>query len=158
MNAYRKLLVLGVNELLQRNLIALKASGKDQRNEEENGHIFADLGGAPSVILWENIGVDELRVSVWWNYDHSKHPQANNVGNSKEQFMTASPLAKSQHYRKFVGATVSSWLERRAGLYIQGIGNQGLFKTYMRRSDKAYLNALPSPKPDGYSAEGRFHM
>ena len=158
MNIHRKIIILGINEIVRRELISLNVKGDHMPDEKEFGHIFADLAGVPSVILWQNIGHDELRVSVWWNYDHSKHPQADSFGNAKEQFLTPSPVAKEQHYRKFVGATVTAWLERKKGLYIHGTGKKGLTETYMRQSDKGQLQALPTPVPQGYRAEGKFHM
>lgn len=146
----RNLLVLGINELLARNLISLEGGNED------TSHLHTVIGGRPSVILWTGIGCDELRVSVWWDYDHSQHPQANLQGNSRETFVTSSPLAKEQHYPKFVGATVSGWLERQSGRYLMGSGRDRLFDTYVRRSTKPVLDAIPSVAPVGYEHKGKF--
>ena len=59
---WRNLLVLGINELLARNLISLEGGNEDI------SHLHTVIGGRPSVILWTGIGCDELRVSVWWDY------------------------------------------------------------------------------------------
>ena len=158
MNEYRKIIVLGINEIVQSELISLNVNGNHIPDEKEFGHIFADLANVPSVILWENIGYDELQVSVWWNYDHRKNPLADSLGYAKEQFLALSPIANRRHYPKFVGATVTAWLERKNGLYIQGSGNKGLTETYMRQTDRSQLQALPTPVPKGYRAEGKFHM
>ena len=158
MNLYRKILILAINEIVQRQLISLNVNGNHMPDEKEFGHIFADLDGVPSVIFWENIGYDELQVSVWWNYDHSKNPKADSCGGAKEQFLALSPIAKRRHYRKFVGATVTAWLERKNGLFIQGIGRNGFIEKYMRKTDRSRLQALPTPVPQGYRAEGEFHM
>jgi hypothetical protein len=152
LDSYRKLIILGVNKLLEDNLISLTSTNDTQ------GHIFADLGGHPSVIVWNGIGFGELRISVWWKYDHSKHPQANLTGSSEEKFLTSQPLAKPQDYPNFVGVTVSAWLERKTGKHIQGKGHERLFDIYTRRGEKAELDDLLYVEPNGYDAEGKFFL
>ena len=110
------------------------------------------------MILWSDAGFQELRLSVWWNYDHSRHPQANLQGNSREEFQTSRPLAKSQRYREFVGATVSAWIERERGKYLQGRAGKHLFDTYLRQDSKLVLDAIEDPVPKGFAIEGRFMM
>ena len=97
-------------------------------------------------------------ISVWWKYDHSKHPQANFAGSSKEEFSGSLPLAKRKHYPKFVGVTVSAWIERQKGPHIQGKGRKHLFDIYTRTGEKNALSALPDEDPIGYAAEGTFFM
>lgn len=152
MNPYRKLLMLGVNHLLSEGLIDLNSQA------DVSGHTQATLAGRDAVIQWNGIGSGELRVTVWWDYDHSNHPQANLTGNSREEFRTSTPLAKRHHYPKFVGVTASGWLERKAGKYLQGEGSSGIFDTYARRGALALLDAVPDPTPAGYQASGSFHM
>lgn len=150
LDPYRKLIILGINKLLADGLISLTSTSDTQ------GHVFAELGGYPSAVIWNGIGFGELRVSVWWKYDHSKHPQANLIDSSKEEFKTSQPLAKQQDYPKFVGVTVSAWLERKTGQHVQGKGRERLFDVYTRRGEKIALDALPDAKPNGYEAEGKF--
>lgn len=153
MNGHRKLLTLAVNLLLERKLISLEGV---ENNREEGGHIFAQLAGENAAISWQGIGCEELRISVWWKYDHSRHPQANSLGNAREEFKTSSPLAKQQHYPKFVGATVSGWLERETGKFLQGKDVQGLFNLYTRRGEKLVLDKMPIPSAKGFSPEGAY--
>lgn len=148
MNGHRKLLVLALNELLKGNHLTLDDA------DAGDGHLLATLAGEPSVISWSDIGSGEVRLSVWWKYDHSKHPQANLSGSEREQFHGPAPLAKPQHYPKFVGVVVNSWLERRTAKHIQGDGAEDLFDVYTRRGEQAFLDALPVPIPYGYKAEG----
>jgi hypothetical protein len=146
----RKLLILATNHLLQNKLISLDGT------DEGEQHCEAVIAGRNSIILWHDIGCQELRISIWWDYDHSKHPQANLIGNSKERFLTSEPLAKRQHYRRFVGAVLSGWLEREKGKYLQGKGKRGLFDLYRRQDAVAPLEALPVPHAEGFLAEGKF--
>lgn len=158
MYPHRKLLIVGINELLSRDLITLETKESDIEKQNDKGHIFVEIAGHPSVILWEDIGFDEFRVSVWWKYNHDKHPQANLAGNARENFRTSEPLAKRSQYRNFVGVTVSGWLERRTGKYLMGKGRRGLTGLYTRKDDKLELEKLPIPKPNGYLPEGKFIM
>lgn len=155
MNPYRKLLVAAVNELLDSKHISL--DGKDE-NFSQSGHIITNLFGYTTVILWTDIGFEELRVSVWWKYDHSLHPQANLTGSSRENFTLEKPLAKKQHYKKFVGVVASAWLERRDGKHLQGKKNRAIFEVYTRRGEKEELETILDPKPKGFKAEGKFRF
>jgi hypothetical protein len=157
MNPFRKLLIASTNELLDRGLITLQ--GKDGKySHPGEGHIFVDLYGYPSVILWDDIGFEELRISVWWKYDHSMHPQANLCGNTRERFNMSSPLASRNLYRKFVGVTVSGWLERRTSKHLQGKNQEALFDIYTRKGEKTELTDLPPLIPKGFQAEGKFFI
>lgn len=158
MDAYRKLIIMGTNRLVEKGLITLASTGVDKQKSDVGGYIFAELAGHPSVISWSDAGFEELRISVWWKYDHSKHPQANLSGNAQEKFLTSRPLAKRKHYPKFIGVTVSAWLERKKGPHIQGKGREHLFDLYTRRGEKDALDALPVVNPTGYGAEGKFFM
>lgn len=155
MDGYRKLLILAVNEAVRQGKISLDAPASDAPTDE-NGHLFTELAGFPSVVIWSSINVGELRISVWWDYDHSRHPQAESLGNARETFTSAEPLAKRSAYSKFVGATASAWLERKTGKYIQGYGKDNIIYTYLRTNMREKLRAIPDPKPVGYGAEGKF--
>lgn len=141
MNGHRKLLVLAMNELLKRKLISLDGDG------EQDGHLVTNIAGENTVIIWHPIGCQELRLSVWWKYDHSRHPQANLTGSMREQFQTSSPLAKRQHYPSFVGTTVSGWFERKTGKNLQGYGCDCLFDIYTRRGEERILKDSPRTRP-----------
>lgn len=150
MDKHRKLMILGINELLDRGVVSLT------EKQEVEGHVFCTLAGRPSVINWCNLSGGELRISVWWDFDLARHPQANLQGNQRECFTGTMPLAKSLHYPKFLGAASSGWLERRTGAWIQGKGPKGLVHKYCRATERSFLEELPPPLPNGYLAEGKF--
>ncbi len=158
MNDLRKLLVAGVNELLERKLISLDFDGDDGRNPEESGHAFVRIFGEPSVVNWHNIGFGELRISVWWRYDLSEHPRGNSSTNNEEQYKASRPLSKSKHYPKFVGVCVSGWLERKKSAYLQGQDKKGLHDVYIRKGERVELAALPTIEANGFQPEGKFHL
>lgn len=150
---------MAVNTLLERNAISLNASDTNHNSQDKAGYIFTDLAGKPSVINWFDAGFEELRISVWWDYDHSKHPQAYadfpDSDSNKEKFRTTQPLAKPQHYPKFVGVTFSFYLERKAGKWIQGKEDKFKgFDRYIRRGIQDQLDALPDVFPNGFKVSG----
>ncbi len=155
MNPYRKLMVLALNELISRGVLSLEWDGA---SNEETRHIETILAEQNTIIIWSGIGFGEVMISVWWKYDHSKHPQANLKGNSRESFSCSSPLAKRQHYPKFVGLVCSAWLERKEGKYLQGERDSSLFERYARKGELDYFKMMPNPVPLGFEPEGRFHM
>lgn len=155
MNAYRKLLVLGLNKLMDRNLLSLDWDGQ---TKVKDGHIEVNLAGHNAIVSWSDAGFGEVRISVWWKYNHDLHPQANMEGNHRESFNTAAPLAKRSHYRKFVGVVCCAWLERDKGKYLQGIGNNHIFEKYTRKGELAELKNMPNPIPQGFIVEGPFHL
>ncbi|MCF6404459.1 hypothetical protein L3C95_16295 [Chitinophaga filiformis] len=152
---YRKLLITATNELLQRGLITLQSQSGSYLHEPK-GHVLLDLYGFPSVVLWNDIGFEELRITVWWKYNHALHPQANLTGNARENFSLSSPLASRIHYKKFVGVTASAWLERRTGKHLQGRNREKVFDVYTRNGELSEMEKLPCPKPNGFRAEGKF--
>ncbi len=155
MNPHRKLLVLGLNHVLENNLISLDW---DKKTKLESGYVIAELAGETSAINWSDASFGEISFSVWWKYDHSKHPQANLTGNMKERFESSAPLANDIHYKKFVGAISSGWIERDTGKYLQGKANRGFQSKYIRRADLQEIKAMPNPVPKGFKAEGQFHF
>lgn len=153
---YRNLLVAATNLLLQEKLISLEYNKEIERSE--SGHIITTLFNYTTVIIWNNIGYGELSISVWWKYNHDNHPQANLKGNTKERFRTLSPLAKRQHYKKFVGVVASCWLERKDGKFLQGKKRKCIFDIYTRQNDKQELENLPIQTPNGYESEGTYYI
>lgn len=156
MDELRKLLVLGTNDLLERGLIELE--GPSTSNHDDGGHVHTTIAGEPSVVMWSNIGHEELRISVWWKYKHELHPQKDMEGNYRESFSCSLPLAKGSKFPKFVGVCASGWLERKVGKYLQGKKREGIFDTYIRRGELAELKKLPLPEPKGFAPQGKFHF
>ena len=149
MHTHRKLLVLGLNELLERRLLSL-----DSAMPVKDGHLQIEIADEPSVIIWRDIGSDEIELSVWWKYEHAKHPQKDLQGNQCESFHGPTPLSKPQHYPNFVGAFASGWLNRRDQAHLQGYGAKDIFEKYTRRGEEAVLQAIPTPAPMGFKIDG----
>lgn len=152
MNDLRNLLVAATNKLIEEGHVRLDST------PVQNGYIITELFGRTSAILFQDIGFDEVRISVWWDYNHDTHPQAKLSGSSREEFTTSSPLAKKSAYPKFVSAVVSGWFERKEGFYLQGKGSNSLFDTYVKTTAKPVLASLPRATPNGFKSEGKFHI
>lgn len=162
---YRNLLVRGVNHLVEAGLISLEMPPSNTEAydgaltaEKDKGHVFTQIDGKQTVIMWSDVGHGELRVSVWWDYDHSLHPQANLSGSSREGFNCSQPLARRSKFKDFVGVTCSCWVERKTGKHLQGRGRENIFDMYTRKSNLVTLKAMKMSSTLGYKAEGKFFM
>ena len=147
----RRLAAHGLNALLSRGLISTGPA------KCEEGRVATRIDGKPSMVMWREIGGGELRLSVWWDLNMARHPQARGVGRCRESFSAPTPLASRIRFPEFVGATVSCWVERRTGLWIQGKGSAYLFGRYVRRETRDALEAIPDPVPLGFKLSGKFY-
>lgn len=152
MDIFRKLLVLGLSEAVRKGPLHLQMPNCGVPNGDPQ-IVNVDILGKPSLFIWNEIDALEVRIAVWWDYDHFSNPVSN-----QEPFFGAGPLAHKRQYPNFVGATASGWLERKAGLYIQGFGRDGIIHTYLRRDMREMLVEMPDPQPLGFQPEGRFYF
>ncbi|MFP1762441.1 hypothetical protein [Lonsdalea quercina] len=153
MTPLRNLLVIGTNYLVDNKCINLDG-GTDEN--KSSGHVFADIYGRRSVIIWQEIHCGEIKITVWWDYDHEKYLYANSKGVPKETYRTSKPLVKPKHYPKIVGAMVSGWLERQESKHLQGENNLHLEDTYIRRTNKIALEKLPKTDGKGFKVSGKY--
>ena len=112
----RRLAAHGLNELVVRELVSACPV------QHETGHIATRIADRPTMVLWTDVGGGELRLSVWWDFNLGRHPQAGGQEWVRETFQSATPLARRARYAEFVGATVSCWVERRCGVLAAGAG------------------------------------
>lgn len=155
MNIHRKLLVQSINELLERKLISIDYSNNEDGEYDgtERGHAFiSSLFGYPSVVLWKNVGFQELRISVWWKYDYEIH-KSYLRDNQKETFESTLPINKKD-FRKFLGVAATGYLERKDGKFLQGKGSLGITKIYTRKEENKELESLNAPQAISFNAEG----
>jgi hypothetical protein len=140
MNLQRKLLVEAVNSLLDGDHITWEVPTEPPKQKWR--HILCKIFGRNSIVLWITPYSGEIAVAIWWDYDHEKNPRKD-----FECFTGYTPLAKSYSFSKFVGAIVSGWLEREYGRYLYGRGTNGLYKKYIRASEKEFLkNIVVTPR------------
>ena len=180
--AQMHLLGHALNILLKKNLIDMSSS-----TDAGDSYLECELIGKPTVINWSYISYGEIRLSVWWNFDKTKHPQHLEGGyknkvlldnltedeqrkyfgtrkaifstaSSVEKYVTDEPLAKQSRYKDFVGVLCSTWIERKDGKYLQTEGGQRIFASYIRAKDRRELCTIPNCQPDGFDLSGRFHM
>ena len=153
----------------------------------DSDYLECELLGKPSVINWSYISHGEIRLSVWWNFDKTKHPQhleggyKNRIvldnlsdhekmkyagtkkgifsgGNSIERYQTETPLANENKYINFVGVLCSTWIERQDGKHLQTEGGQRIYSSYIRARDKKALCSIPDCRPLDFELAGRFYM
>ncbi|BES86281.1 hypothetical protein PEC302110_33780 [Pectobacterium araliae] len=148
--ALLNLLVTALNEAIRQNKIDLNGVSHEDHNQKHE-YILCEIDGKPTVINWADIGCDELRFSVWWDYNHEKHPQQKD-----ERYLSAKPVAKKSKVKAFIGVHASCWIERKTGKYIMGVHGDRIFDIYVRQSNLDALMKLPKAKPLGYKDAGKF--
>lgn len=177
--AQQHLLGHALNKLIAKGKIDLKSA-----EDKENSYLECKLLGHPSVITWQYVGFGEVMISVWWNFDKSRHPQhlqggfagkllmsqapqgrvtysdsLKYVSDSKvERYSGDQPLASKSSYKNFVGVVCSTWLERKDGTYLQVDKEVGILNSYIRKADRNSLLSIPKCKPNGFELGGKFRM
>lgn len=180
--AQTHLLGHALNLLVENKLIDL-----DSEQVLDDEYLECELLGKPSIINWSYISFGEIRLSVWWNFDKTKHPQhlqggyKNKIllddlpddearkywGNSKAIYSTSNtvecyslpePLAKKQRYKDFVGVVCSTWIERAESKHLQTDDGTQVFGSYIRQADRKNLMSIPECKPKGFSLVGKFYL
>jgi len=180
--AQMHLLGHALNLLIKKGLIDMSST-----DEADSNYLECELLGKTTIVNWSYISYGEIRMSVWWNFDKTKHPQhleggyknriiidnlsANEQmkyagkrkgifsnGNNVEKYQMDKPLAKSSKYIDFVGVLCSTWVERENGKYLQTEGGRRIHNSYVRTRDKKELCSIPNCRPLGFELDGRFHM
>lgn len=172
-----------LNLVIKKGLIDMNST-----DDADSSYIECQLLEKPTIINWSYIGFGEIRISVWWNFDKTKHPQhldggfkdkiiSNNFSNHEqmeyigankeiffrsnnvEKYTTDAPLSNPKKYINFVGVVCSTWIERKAGKYLQiEKGGRHIFHSYIRDRDKKALCAIPDCRPLGFELSGRLHL
>lgn len=169
-----------LNLLINKGLVDINST-----DDSDSSYLECDLLEKPTIVNWSYIGHGEIRISVWWNFDKTKHPQhleggykdriildnlsahekMNYVGTQKgifsnentvERYKTDKPLAKTNKYIDFVGVLCSTWIERKDGKYLQTEGGRRIHSSYIRARDKKALCSIPNCRPLGFALAGRF--
>lgn len=112
-------------------------------NNNEMGYLITMLANEKTVINWKSIGYGELRLTVWWKYNHSSYLKVNLKDNNQKKMYFNLPLVRHNKYSSFVGVIVSGWLERRSSKHLQGNGENGLFNIYT--IPVSFQNVLEQP-------------
>jgi hypothetical protein len=148
MSPLRNVLTYGFNAVVREGVFdpTLPSMGLEG---EKLGHLHTIIDGRPAVVLWQIDFHNYMLFSVWFDYIHANHPQADLPGAS-EKFTAAKPVAKRKHYQKFVGAIVSGWLDLD-GDFLLGFGVDEIWAEYTRSDAKKALRLLPEVEPLGLS-------
>ncbi|WP_207968294.1 hypothetical protein [Yersinia pseudotuberculosis] len=147
------LVIVALNEAIKRGDVDLNGKSSEGSEQKRAGYFFTLIGGKNSVVNWRDVGFDELRISVWWDYIQELHPRK-----EFEEFTSTRPIVQNRHFTHFMGACASCWLERNTGKYIMGTNGSSLFDIYLRSSSENELKSLPVEEPLGYQGGGKFYM
>jgi hypothetical protein len=180
--AQTHLLGHALNKLISKNLINMEST-----EDAESGYLECELEGKLTIINWHYVGFGEIRLSVWWNFDKTMHPQHLKGGykdkvlldklseseqrkywgtkkgiystsDTVEKYQTAEPLAKKSRYKDFIGVICGTWVERKDGKYLQTEEGNRITNSYVRKADKEALCKVSDCIPNNFSLTGKLHM
>ncbi|WP_314139856.1 hypothetical protein [Buttiauxella noackiae] len=149
-----KLMVIALNESIKSGDIDLNGKSDDRPRNEKHGFRKIVIADRPTIINWFDAGYDELRVSVWWDYQPELMPQPHRTWLEGAEPLTSTPQTPRGHYRHFIGACGSCYLERRTGKFITGEEYRQFFDVYIREASLYQLQKIPGELPAGYATHG----
>lgn len=146
-----KLMVIAINKAIKSGAISLDGVSTD--NEDKHQLMRMVIDGKPAVLNWFDAGYDELRITIWWDY------QPGMMTTWRKKFMgdpvTSMPQVSRGYFRHILGACGSCYMERRTGKYIMGYNGNQFFDTYVRDSSVYDLEQMQSEQPAGYATYGK---
>lgn len=132
-----------------RDLLGHAANAIDEKygieNINEEVSIETVLHGKRAFILCTPIGFQELRITVWWGYKLSKTIDCHNI-----LFNGAK--------NKTTDAMVGGWIERKDGIWVQGVDSKSLVNLYCSRCAQQELDKIPTFKSAKIGRTGKYHL
>lgn len=132
-----------------RDLLGHAANAIDEKYgiENINEEIFmeTELFGKRSFILCTPIGFQELRITVWWGYKLSKVIDCHNILFSGAK-------------NKTTDAMVGGWIERKDGLWLQGVDSKSMVNMYCSRCVQQELDNIPTFESAKIGRTGKFYI
>lgn len=132
-----------------RDLLGYAANTIDEKygieNINEEVSMETELFDKRSIILCTPIGFQELRITVWWGYKLSKAIDCHNI-----LFNGAK--------NKTVDAMVGGWIERKEGIWIQGVDSKNMVNMYCSRCTQQELDNIPTFVSAKIGRTGKFYI
>ncbi|EKN5826345.1 hypothetical protein ABLZ23_002979 [Salmonella enterica] len=141
----RKLMIHAINEAVRSGVIPLMFR---YRRMTAEGYANITVCGRPTVINWCDTGHDELRVSVWWDYQPETQPGQGKY-KSKELALLF-PDVNRDCLRFVVGACASCYFDYWHKGILSDRGKE-FFALYVRESTASYIDELEEVEPFIYS-------
>lgn len=149
-----KLIIIALNEAINKGCIDLNGRSADSLTDNKKGHYELTILDKRTIINWFDIGYDELRVSVWWDYKPELMPTWRNQYLNELEPFTSRPQVPNRFFRYILGACGSCHLERRTGKFIIGDENNQFFDVYVREDSERLLKNAELAEPKGYQTHG----
>lgn len=146
-----KLMVIALNEVVRKGIINLNDVSVDTADKHKRVTML--IAGKPTILNWFDAGYDELRVSVWWDYQPELMPTWRKKHLSEP--VSATPSVNRKYFRHILGLCGSCYLERRTGKFIIGEEGSQFFSTYVREESVYALEQIRHESPAGYDTHGR---
>ncbi|RLB81907.1 MAG: hypothetical protein DRH24_08535 [Deltaproteobacteria bacterium] len=136
----RDLFAAALNEAISRGLINL------HKVEKFSVEFECELFGKRTLVLCEghDEGSLEAVITVWWGVP--------------ENITSIRFSGRSRKLYTSMDFRCSAWLERKDGLWLEGIGGEGFFEKYCSRRASCDLFKIPEIVPNGFKKEGKYYL
>ncbi|WP_275346951.1 hypothetical protein [Xenorhabdus bovienii] len=149
-----KLMVIALNDAIKKERIDLNGRSENKQQEKKYRYQELVIAGRRTIINWLDAGHDELRISVWWDYQPEMMPTWRKQYIYDCEPTTATPQVARRFFRHILGACGSCYLERKTGKFFIGDEGNQFLDVYVNEDSVSYLNSIPAEEPQGYSTHG----
>ncbi|EAY3715510.1 hypothetical protein FGS56_10540 [Salmonella enterica] len=141
----RKLMIHAINEAVKTGVIPLTFRYRRMAPEGFTGIIVL---GKHTAINWKETGLDEFRVTVWWDYQPEYIPKL--INDRPENLKALLPDVDRNAFRLVVGACASFYFDYLQKGILSDRGKE-FFAVYVRESTASYIDELEDVEPFIYS-------
>ncbi len=141
----RKLMIHAINEAVKTGVIPLTFR---YRRMTAEGYTGITVCGKYTVINWKETGLDEFRVSVWWDYQPDNIPKL--INGRPENLKALLPDVDRNSFRSVVGMCASFYFDYLHKGVLSDRGKE-FFAVYVRESTASDIDELEDMKPFCYS-------
>ncbi|HAG2284115.1 TPA: hypothetical protein G8W61_004481 [Salmonella enterica] len=141
----KKLMIHAVNEAVIAGVIPLTFR---YRKMTQEGFAGITVCGKYTLINWKETGIDEFRVTVWWDYQPEHITKL--INGRPENLKLLLPDVDRTAFRLVVGACASFYFDYLQKGILSDRGKE-FFAVYLRESTASEIDELEDVKPLGYS-------
>ncbi|EAS9161852.1 hypothetical protein ABN77_25575 [Salmonella enterica subsp. salamae] len=141
----KKLMIHVINEAVKTGVIPLTFR---YRRMTAEGFTGITVHGKHTAINWKETGLDEFRVTVWWDYQPEHIPKL--INGRPENLKLLLPDVDRNAFRLVVGACASFYFDYKYKGILSDRGKE-FFSVYVRESTASDIDKMEEVKPFCYS-------
>ncbi|HAF2129997.1 TPA: hypothetical protein N2G35_004637 [Salmonella enterica] len=141
----RTLMIHAINDAVKVGTIPLMFRHRRMTTE---GYAGITTCGKYTIINWKETGLNEFRITVWWDYQPEHIPRL--INGRPENLKLLLPDVDRNYFRLVVGACASFYFDYRYKGILSDRGKE-FFAVYVRESTASDIDEMEDVKPFGYS-------